>query len=73
MRRSPLLIVTSPANDHGLWAELLSLGGYDVLIKPFQTDEVLRVLGVALDFWSDPPCQRSAVHIRRDYSCQGRL
>ena len=55
MRRPPLLIVTGPPSDSDLWSEVISLGGYDMLLKPFCADEVSRVLGVAVELWSDPP------------------
>jgi len=45
----PLLIVVDRLADEALWAEVLNLGGYDVLMMPFERDEVLRVLGQA---WS---------------------
>lgn len=44
---APKLIVTSGLADDALWAEVLSLGGYDVLAKPFDTEEVRRVVGFA--------------------------
>jgi CheY-like chemotaxis protein len=40
----PLLIVTSKLADEYLWVEVLNLGGYDVLAKPFDEEEVHRVL-----------------------------
>jgi DNA-binding response OmpR family regulator len=40
----PSLIVTSRAADEYLWAEALNLGAYDVLAKPFDPGEVVRVL-----------------------------
>jgi DNA-binding response OmpR family regulator len=43
----PLLIVTSRLADERLWAEALNLGAYDVLAKPFDREEVVRVLGLA--------------------------
>jgi DNA-binding response OmpR family regulator len=43
----PLLIVSSRTADEHLWAEALNLGAYDVLAKPFDGDEVNRVLGFA--------------------------
>jgi DNA-binding response OmpR family regulator len=43
----PLLIVTSRLADDYLWAEVLNLGGYDVLAKPFRAAEVLHVLASA--------------------------
>jgi DNA-binding response OmpR family regulator len=43
----PLLIVTSRLADERLWAEALNLGAYDVLAKPFEVEEVVRVLSFA--------------------------
>ena len=43
----PFLIVTSRLADEWLWAEVLNLGGYDVLAKPFNTDETRHVLETA--------------------------
>ena len=43
----PLLIVTSRLADECLWAEALNLGAYDVLVKPFECEEVIRVLSLA--------------------------
>ena len=40
----PLLIVASRLADEYLWAEALNLGAYDVLAKPFDAEEVIRVL-----------------------------
>src|SRR5258708_22933700 len=42
-----LLIVTSGLADEHLWAEVLNLGGYDVLAKPFCDREVQHVLTCA--------------------------
>jgi len=43
----PILIVTSRLADEYLWAEALNLGAYDVLAKPFDASEVIRVVGSA--------------------------
>lgn len=43
----PMLVVTSRLADEFLWAEVLNMGGYDVLAQPFRTEEVVRVLGGA--------------------------
>jgi DNA-binding response OmpR family regulator len=43
----PLLIVTSRSADECLWAEVLNLGGHDVIAKPFQPAELRWVLGGA--------------------------
>ena len=47
----PLLIVTSQLADDYLWAEVLNLGGYDVLAQPFDSAEVRRVSASARDCW----------------------
>ena len=51
MPHSPLLIVTSRLADERLWAEVLNLGGWDVLTKPFDRTEVLRVVEGAFRHW----------------------
>jgi DNA-binding NtrC family response regulator len=43
----PMVIVVSRFADECLWAEVLNLGGYDVLATPFDRSEVLRVLYLA--------------------------
>jgi len=48
---SPQLIVTDRLADEALWAEVLNLGGYDVLMKPFDSKEVVRTLDMASRFW----------------------
>jgi hypothetical protein len=45
--KTPRLIVTSYAADESLWAEVLNLGGYDVLAQPFDEQEVRRVVALA--------------------------
>jgi DNA-binding response OmpR family regulator len=47
----PSLIVTSRLADERLWAEALNLGAYDVLAKPFDNTEVMRVVGAAWRAW----------------------
>ena len=43
----PQLIVSSRMAKHHLWAEVLDLGGYDLLITPFEVKEVSRVVTLA--------------------------
>ncbi len=45
----PALIVTSRLADNRLWAEVLNLGGYDVLAQPFDRGEVCRVAALAAE------------------------
>ncbi len=49
----PALVVTSRLADEYLWAEVLNLGGYDVLMKPFEASEVLRVVSLAWLNWKN--------------------
>jgi DNA-binding NtrC family response regulator len=44
----PKFIVVSRLADDRLWAEVLNLGGYDLLPKPLDADEVTRVVRSAL-------------------------
>jgi len=47
----PMLIVSDRLADTRLWAEVLNLGGYDLLSKPFHPEEVLRVASAAWASW----------------------
>jgi response regulator RpfG family c-di-GMP phosphodiesterase len=44
---APALIVASHLADDRSWAEVLNLGGYDLLIKPFNLKEASRVISMA--------------------------
>jgi len=46
----PPVIVTARFANERLWAEVLSLNGYDVLTKPFDADEVMRGITLAREF-----------------------
>jgi DNA-binding response OmpR family regulator len=48
----PLLVVTSRMADDRLWSEVLNLGGYNVLAKPFNAKEVFHVAGHAWMLWN---------------------
>ena len=43
---APFVVVSRNA-DERLWAEVLNLGGFDVLLKPFIHNEVQRVMNMA--------------------------
>ena len=47
----PNLIVFSRLADESLWAEVLNMGGFDVLITPFEPEEVLQVTFAAWSRW----------------------
>jgi len=62
----PRLVVTSELADDFLWAEVLNLGGFDVLAQPFRESEVVRTLTSAFRQWTEeaargigPPAPRS--------------
>jgi|ERR1051326_283055 hypothetical protein len=44
---APAFILTSRLGDERLWAEVLNLGGYDLLLEPFDSFEVTRVVAAA--------------------------
>jgi DNA-binding response OmpR family regulator len=50
----PALIVTSSLADEHLWAEVLNMGGYDVLAKPFRQSEVKYALAGLLTIKASP-------------------
>jgi len=54
----PLLIVTSLLADEQLWAEALNLGAWDVLAKPFDAQEVCRVVEAAWHRWRHQQCSK---------------
>jgi CheY-like chemotaxis protein len=61
LQNPPSLIVTSRLADNYLWAEALNLGAYDVLAKPFDTNELGRSLRSAWLHWAggergEPSC-----------------
>ena len=43
----PAVVVTSRLADDRLWAEVLSLGAYDLLVQPFDQGEARRILANA--------------------------
>jgi len=47
----PNLVVSSRLADERLWAEVLNLGGYDVLVQPFDRGEVRRIVRMAWTAW----------------------
>ena len=53
--KPPMFIVTSRLADDALWAEVLNVGGYDLLLKPFRAEEVVRVVHAAATRWQ-PGC-----------------
>lgn len=52
-REPPFLIVTSRQADEVLWSQALNLGAYDVLAKPFDAAEIVRVVSLAWLHWRD--------------------
>jgi len=57
----PQLIVASRTADDHLWAEVLNIGGYDVLPQPLERDEVERVVAAARRSHRIPPAQVTTV------------
>jgi DNA-binding response OmpR family regulator len=57
----PGLIVSSRTADDYLWAEVLNLGGCDVLAKPFDAREVLWAATMAWNEWRTRLSRRTQV------------
>lgn len=47
----PNVIVTAPDADDVLWSDVLNRGGYDVLVRPFDPSEVVRIISLAWMNW----------------------
>ena len=53
LKNPPLVVVTGYDADESLWAEVLNLGGYDVLARPFERSEVTRIISLAWLHWKE--------------------
>ena len=51
LTRPPLLTVSYQPTGHYFWSEVMSLGGYDVLVKPFSAPDVFRMVSLAWENW----------------------
>jgi PleD family two-component response regulator len=60
LAKPPQLIVTSLTADESLWAEVLNVGGYDVMAQPFEQYEVERVVASAYRHFSGQPVRVAA-------------
>src|SRR5690349_10435777 len=47
------VILTSRVNDQYLWEEVIRQGGYDVLAKPLQPDQTIRLVNLAWSYLSN--------------------
>lgn len=61
LAKPPELIVTSRTADESLWAEVLNVGGYDVMAQPLERYEVERVIASAHRHFNYKPL-RAAVN-----------
>jgi DNA-binding response OmpR family regulator len=68
LEKSPLVVVVSRHADDHLWAEVLNLGGYDVLLKPFDAMEVTRVVASSCRQWMGAPARQSVASQRQTHS-----
>ena len=50
---SPCVILASAVADSYLFDEVIHNGGYDVVAKPLQEEELRRTLGLAFSFWKN--------------------
>jgi CheY-like chemotaxis protein len=57
--KSPCVLLASRVMDQYLWNEVIQCRGYDVVSKPFQSDELRRVVAFALSFPGHPQARRT--------------
>ena len=62
---APQLVVTSRTADDYLWAEVLNVGGFDVLAQPLERDEVARVIASARRHYDVRPGQAAGAQAAR--------
>lgn len=62
MQDRPRLIVFSRHADEDLWAEVLDLGGFDLLATPFRDEELIFTIGSA---WLDWKCEQESHPLRK--------
>jgi two-component system chemotaxis response regulator CheY len=53
------VIVCSRLGDHTLWLDVLEQGGYDVLVEPFEHEEVRRIVEAAASRGYPHPCTQA--------------
>lgn len=58
LQSEPVLIVASHLADEDVWAEVLNLGTYEVLLKPFRAEEVARTIEAVCDSRFEEPENR---------------
>jgi DNA-binding NtrC family response regulator len=51
MQLAPKVIVSAREVDEHLWADVLQVGGYDLLAMPWDSHEVLKVVSLAWRSW----------------------
>jgi DNA-binding response OmpR family regulator len=68
---SPAVIVASRLGDDRLWAEVLNLGGFDLIVKPFDAKEVLHSVGMAWRCRRGQPVMAAAARAPREGILQG--
>jgi DNA-binding NtrC family response regulator len=47
LQPAPSILVVSRQADERLWSEVLNLGGYDVMPKPFERRDAVRIISMA--------------------------
>src|ERR1700737_3796150 len=59
----PRLIVISRCADEKLWAEVLNMGGFDLLVTPFREEEVGFAIGSAWLDWKNEHSRSYPAHL----------
>ncbi len=70
MSNPPALIVADRLADEALWVEVLNLGGFDLLTKPFNAKEVLHAVTTACKFGEDQRERAAARKLPKSAGCE---
>jgi DNA-binding NtrC family response regulator len=65
----PHIVVCCRLADDRLWAEVLNLGGFDLIAMPFEADEVVRVSTEAWRAWNRDFCGLTVSESNRTAGC----
>jgi DNA-binding response OmpR family regulator len=60
LAQPPQLVVASRTADDYLWAEVLNIGGFDVLPQPLERDETERVIAAARRHFNRPAARSAS-------------
>ena len=64
MQDAPAVIVAAPSDSESVWDQAIAAGAFDVLVKPFQPDDVRRAISMAWQKSRDARVLRSSIRLQ---------